>query len=241
MTDWSKYKFHASSIGNLMTEPRSGPGLSETCKAHLLECWIEETYGRKKEITNRYIEKGTNCEEDSITLYSRNTKKFYRKNTETLENDFIIGTPDLYEGGDIREATVIKDIKSSWSLYTYFANFTKPINKDYAWQISSYCELSGATSGGLVYCLVNTPENLIWKEKDQLKWKMGIIDPSASELYKAACDEIERAMTYDDIPNEHRTVEFEIDLKKYPMDTVYKRIKECRKFLSELKLHPEMK
>lgn len=236
--DWMNYKFHASSIGEIMTDPRSGTGLSETTKTHLLECWIKETYGREKDISNKFIEKGLAVEEDAITLYSRNTRTYYQKNTETLENEFIIGTPDLYEGLDIRRATSIKDIKSSWSLFTYFAVFVKPVNKNYAWQLSSYCALSGAESAGLVYCLVNTPESLIWKEKDQLKWKMGIIDPDASPMYMQACEELERAMVFDDIPNEHRHVEFAIDIKKYPIEDAYERIIDCRKFLSKLKLNP---
>lgn len=236
--DWMSYKFHASSIGKIMTESRTKEPLGETCKKHLLECWIKEKYGREKDISNKYIEKGLAVEEDSITLYSLNTKKFWKKNTETLENEFIVGTPDLYEGETIKTATAIKDIKSSWDLYTYFANFVSPINKDYGWQISSYCALSGAKYGGLVYCLVNTPEQLIWKAKDKLKWDMGIIDPSASEMYQQACNDLEKAMTYDDIPREHRHVEFEIDLTKYPIENAYERIQECREFLNKLKLIP---
>lgn len=236
--DWMNYKFHASSIGEIMTEPRSGPGLSETCKAHLLRCWIKETYGRDKDVSNKFIEKGLAVEDDAITLYSRNTRTYYQKNIETLENEFIVGTPDLYEGLDIRRATAIKDIKSSWDLYTYFSVFVKPINKDYAWQLSSYCALSGADKAGLVYCLVNTPEQLIWKEKDALKWKMGIIDPSASDIYMQACEELEKAMVFDDIPMEHRHVEFAIDIRKYPIGNAYERIMDCRKFLSQLKLYP---
>lgn len=241
MTDWSTYKFHASSIGKIMTESRTKEPLGETCKTHLLECWIKETYGREKDITNKYIEKGLAVEEDAITLYSLNTKKFWKKNIETLENDFIVGTPDLYDGEAIKNATAIKDIKSSWDLFTYFANFVKPINKDYAWQLSSYCALTGAESAGLVYCLVNTPQELIWKAKDRLKWDMGIIDPSASTVYQMACDAIDKDMTYDDIPREHRHVEFEIDITKYPIEAAYERIELCRTFLSKLKLQPEMK
>lgn len=238
MIDWTTYKFHASSLGHLMTEPRSGPGLSETTKAHLLECWIKEKYGREKDISNKYIEKGLAVEEDSITLYSLNTKKFWKKNTETLENEFIVGTPDLFDGETIQSASAIKDIKSSWDLYTYFANFVKPINKNYGWQLSGYCALTGSDSAGLVYCLVNTPEQLIWKAKDKLKWEMGIIDPSASPMYQQACDDLEKAMMFDDIPREHRHIEFEIDITKYPIEKAYERIQECRKFLSQLKLIP---
>lgn len=236
--NFNNYKFHCSSIGKIITNPRSGPGLSETTKKHLLECWIKEKYGREKDVSNKYIEKGLAVEEDSITLYSLNTKKFWKKNIETLDNEFIVGTPDLFDGETIKTASAIKDIKSSWDIFTYFANFVTPINKDYGWQLSGYCALTGAESAGLVYCLVNTPEQLIWKAKDKLKWEMGIIDPSISEVYQQACDALEKAMTFDDIPREHRHVEFVVDPAEYPIESVYERVIECRKFLNQLKLIP---
>lgn len=235
--DWMNYKFHASSLGKIMTPSRTKEPLGETCKKYLLECWIKEKYGREKNITNKYIEKGLAVEEESITLYSLNTKKFWSKNTETLWNDYLIGTPDLFEGRTLKEATAIKDIKSCWDLHTYFSVFVEPIDKSYGWQLSAYCALSGAESAGLVYCLVNTPENLIHKEQDSLKWKMGIIDPSASPLYEQACDALYKEMTFDDIPREHRHIEFEIKKEDYPIKNVYEKIKICRKFLSELKLN----
>jgi len=64
-----------------MVEPRSkNELLSETTKKYLREVMIYEKYGRKKDISNKYIEKGLAVEEDAITLYSRFTKVFYKKN-----------------------------------------------------------------------------------------------------------------------------------------------------------------
>jgi len=99
---FDSYKFHPSSLGLIMTESRTKEPIGETAKAHLLQCWIEETYGRRKDISNKYIEKGIAQEEDSITLYSLVTKKFHKKNTEAISNDFFVGTPDLYDGTSIR-------------------------------------------------------------------------------------------------------------------------------------------
>jgi len=113
--DFSEHKFHPSSLGKLMTPAKAKDDLlGETCKEALLEIWIEETYGRRKDITNKYMEKGTLQEEDSITLYSLVTKTFYKKNTDQVSNDFLIGTPDLYKGETIMTAEEIKDIKTSW-------------------------------------------------------------------------------------------------------------------------------
>lgn len=230
MGRFDNYLFHASSLGDIMTNPRSGRGLSETCKAHLMECWIQETYGREKDIDNKYLRKGLEVEEDSITLYSRARKKFFRKNTEVLSNEYIIGTPDLE---DEQEDEII-DIKSSWDIFTFYANIYKPVNKSYAWQISAYTTLKKRKSGRLVYCLVNTPAHMIEKEKQQLMWKMGVIDPDAHPLYLEACEKIEKQMTFDDIPLERRYIEFMINPAHYPIEKAYERIEECREFLNAL-------
>lgn len=81
MTNADNILFHASSSGNLMVEPREKAAkergdLSETTKKFLIEVFVENKYGREKEISNKYIEKGLKVEQDAITLYSRHTKKW---------------------------------------------------------------------------------------------------------------------------------------------------------------------
>lgn len=224
--DFANYKFHCSSLGVIMTESRTKDPLGETCKAHLLECYIEAKYGRHNEMTNKYVEKGNMVEETSITLYSRCTKVFYKKNTETFENEFIIGTPDIITAGDV------KDIKSSWSIWTFFKNIHAPMNKTYKYQVNGYMDLLDRPAGKLVYVLENTPDVLIEQEKSSLRYKMGIIDPDASEVYQAACVDIDKNCLFDDIPLSERYIEF--DVPKIDMEKVYERIKLCREFLNKL-------
>lgn len=129
-----------------MVEPRSkNELLSETTKKYLREVMIYEKYGRKKDISNKYIEKGLAVEEDAITLYSRFTKVFYKKNEKQLKNEQITGTPDLYEGDNIESASLILDIKSSWDIFTFFNSKLDALNKDYYWQLQGYMALTGAT------------------------------------------------------------------------------------------------
>src|SRR5690606_5805153 len=69
------WKPRASQLGRIMTGSRDKTDpLGETCKAYLMEAYIEEVFGREKEISNKYFEKGLAQEEDGITLYSRVTK-----------------------------------------------------------------------------------------------------------------------------------------------------------------------
>jgi hypothetical protein len=234
--DFINYKFHPSQLGLIMTPPKlKGEILGETCKSALLEIWIEETYGRKKDITNKYMEKGTIQEEESITLYSLVTKTFYKKNIEQVSNDLLTGTPDLYKGESIMTATEIKDIKTSWDLFTFFGVFGKPINKKYEWQMQGYMNITGAKDSGLVYCLVDTPLHLIEDAKRKLQWAMNIIDPEAHPEFQAQCEQIEKNMTFSlDIPKEHRWVEFKIQSKTDMVEEMKEKLPLCRKWLNDL-------
>lgn len=228
--NFDNYKFHCSSLGALCTDPRSGSGLSETTKGELLDIWICEYWGRTKPDTNKYIEKGLSAEEDGITLYSSVTNTFYAKNIETFENEFIIGTPDIIQD------SIVRDIKCSWSMHTFYSNFKKPINKAYKLQINGYWDLiPGCLGGKLVYVLINTPDTLIEQEKSKLRYKMGLIDYDSNGIYKMAEAEIEKNSIFDDMPDDKRWIEFEIP--KIDMQAeVYDRVPAWRKFLNDLTL-----
>lgn len=235
--DYSNIKFRASSNGKLMTDPRTKEAkdkgeLSETTKSYLLEKFIELKYQRRKDITSKYIEKGLAVEEDSITLYSRVEKVYYKKNETKLENEYITGTPDLFIGTSIENAEVIIDIKSSWDIWTFFKTKREKLNQDYYWQLQSYMALTGAKQARLVYCLVNTPPNLVYDEMNKLKWKMGVTDPDTDEHYKLACEALELQMNYDDIPLSERVHEISVERNDLDIARLYQRISDCRKYLA---------
>jgi len=235
--NFDNYKFHPSSLGKIMTPAKTkGDDFGETCKEHLLECWIEATYGRRKEFSSKYTEKGTLVEEDSITLYSIVTGKFHKKNTETIVNDFFVGTPDLFDGPDIHHATVIKDIKSSWDIFTFHATMAKPMNKMYIWQLLAYMDLTGATESGLVYCLVDTPEHIINDAKRKLQWNMGVSDPTAlhNTEFLRQCDQIDFNMKFSDIPKEKRYIEFVMKRNQEMINDAHDQVIKCRQFLNSL-------
>lgn len=235
MKPFDNYLFHPSSLGRIMTNGRNkNEVFGETCKAHLMECYVSHMYGRTKDITSKYLEKGTEVEEDAITLYSRVKRKFFKKNKDEITNDFFIGTPDLFEGESIRSADIITDIKSPWDIFTFYNVLSKPINKDYQWQLLGYMDLTGAKVGKLAYCLVDAPLKLINDAKRKLEWSMGVIDPDADENYQAACEELEKLMTYGDIPIEERWIEFTVDRDDEMIKEAHDKIVLCREFLNEL-------
>lgn len=238
--DFSTHLFHPSSLGKIMTSARvkSDP-LGETCKKALVACYIEAKYGRKKDISSKYIEKGLAVEEDSITLYSRVRKVFFKKNAEQIKNDFFIGTPDLYIGESLQSAKTIIDIKSSWDIHTFFNVFVSPINSDYYWQGQAYMDLTGADTFKLAYCLVNTPETLINDAKRKLMYNMGAIDDQLPEVVEALAA-LEKEMVFDDIPKEERWIEFTIPRNDEDIQAAKDKIKYCRAFLNTIANQPEL-
>jgi hypothetical protein len=216
----------------LIAKKNAKPELSATCKTELINIWVEQTYGRKRNISNKYIEKGLAVEEDSITLISRLKKKVYFKNDERIFNEFTNGEPDLYEGVSIRKADMILDTKSSWDIFTFFHSKTQPINKDYYWQMMGYMDLTGAKEARLVYCLINTPDTIMNDEKRKLLWKMGVLTED-SPLYQKACAELEKAMTFDDIPMEDRAFEQIVARDEDQIAAMHDRAIQCRQWLRQ--------
>lgn len=226
--------FRCSSLGHIMVEPRSkseGP-ISEGCKTHLIDKYVSEQFGRNTEIFSKYTDKGNEVEEDSLTLFSRVKGQFFKKNKEKVFNDFICGTPDFYEGPSLQKATVIRDLKSSWDIFTYFRAKHKDLNKLYYWQLQGYMDLTGAEVAYLNYCLIDTPQPLVNDEKRKLMWKMGATtdqDPN----YIEACKEIDKLHTYSDIPMEDRMFEIRVDRNQADIDRMHQRVLDCREYMEK--------
>lgn len=92
-------KFRCSSLGKLMTEPRSkseGP-LSVGAKTYIRELAAQEIFGVEFEISSKQIEKGIEVEGDSIDLLNSVRGLSLVKNVERRSNDFITGECDLFD------------------------------------------------------------------------------------------------------------------------------------------------
>lgn len=125
-----EFKIRCSAIGQIMTEARSkSEPLSETTKTYLLEWWVGEKYGRTKDVSNKYIEKGLAVEEDSITLLSLTDRAMYLKNEKYYSDEHLTGTPDIVTADEVI------DIKSAWDIWTFHKSKFGPITKAYWWQV----------------------------------------------------------------------------------------------------------
>jgi len=155
-----EFKIRASASGKLMTNPRSkSEVLSKTTITYLQEWAKQEVYGVRKSISSKYLDKGNAVEDEAIDYAAQELGwLFASKNEEYFEDDFFCGTPDV-----ILEDKII-DIKSSWDCFT-FPLFEDDIpNKDYYYQLQVYMHLTGKRKAELVYCLMNTPDELAYED-----------------------------------------------------------------------------
>ena len=206
--------------------------LSDTCKTHLVQSYIFEKYGRVKDITTKEMKKGILVEDNSIQLFSIVDGNLYQKNEERIKNDFIIGTPDLYDGEDIYSCNEIIDIKSSWDIFTFLSNVEEELPDTYYWQLMGYMALTGAKIGTIAYCLTNTPEEIVLQEKYNLLRNMNVVTEEDIK-YKKEVEKLERNRYFDDIPIEERVLTISIDRNEDDIQKIYQRVEKCREFLAE--------
>jgi hypothetical protein len=206
---------------------RDNPELSTTCKSYLIECYVTERYGRQKDVYSKYMEKGLAVEEDALTLYSLVKNQFFKKNEENLSNEYITGCPD------IREFKHVRDIKSSWDIFTFFNSRITKIDSGYEWQLTGYTWLDNADSATLAYCLIDTPDTLINKEVNKLMWDMGATTNETPAFLEAKA-KLEHSMRFSDIPRTERIHEKLVLRDDRKINQIPDRVKECREWLNEL-------
>ena len=214
-------KIRASSISKIMPGVRKD-WLKGT-EDYLRELWVSQKYGREREISSKYMSKGTIVEEQSLDLLSVLEGKFYVKNEEQFENDWITGTPDIVE-------PELRDIKSSWSLFTFHKTLSEGITDDNYWQAMAYMDLTDSDVCYIDYCLVDTPEQLIDYEKRKI-----IYDPQTddSAWYNRKCKEVERMCKYSDIPREERCETFVVERDEEKIKLIHERVEMCRDWMKK--------
>ena len=214
-----------SALGKIMIEPRSkSEVLSQTAKTYIQELVLEDMYGIKKEFSSRYTDKGLIQEDESIELAARVLDlPFCIKNDEYFENDFIKGTPDLVLDKEI------VDIKTSWdgSTFPWFAEELP--TKDYYWQLMGYMWLTGRKHGRIVYCLVDTPEDIVLDEIRRTSWKKFELEVS-DETEK----EVRSKHEFNHIPENLRVKEFKVEFSGESVNKIIEKIGAAKEYYSIL-------
>ena len=215
--------------GSLLEKKTAKPKLSPGAITYLKKIFKEITFQRTEELRSKYLDKGIIQEPVSIQMLQEFHGVEYHKNTERFENEYFSGEPDILEHSEVI------DIKSSWD-YTTFPMFDEELkNSDYYWQIMAYMDLTAKNKGRVIYVLVDTPQELIDSEKYRVSRDLGLVREELSFGLPDDLDfEIERNMTYEDIPQEGRIKEFLVYRNNAEIKLMKDIIDLARDFLVEL-------
>ena len=235
----NKHKFvaRASQIGKLMTNDRSGKKIGQTAITSLQEIVMFDKYGFVKDISSKYLEKGIQNEKTSIRL-AIDVLGWFDVDPDApqqrLVNDWITGQPD------INTKSKGADIKSSWSALTFpfFVDENECPNQIYFWQLQSYCWLTNKDSFDLVYCLTDSPEQMILDEINRMVWK-NLSNPIFAEYTQSEIEDhfdevVRKQMTFGNIPKEKRVKKFTIKADDESIEKMKSRIIECREIYDVL-------
>ena len=206
--------------------------LSKSCQAYLIKTYALEKYNRIKDIETKEMVKGIVVEDNSIELFSIMEGKIYEKNKTRLSNEMVSGTPDLFDGESIDQATRVIDIKSSYDIETFLKNVTQPLPSIYYWQLQGYLWLTSAKVGVISYCLVNTPESIVNQQAEYLLRKLDVATTD-NQRYQKEYAKMVRNMTFDDIPMEERIIRIEVERNDDDIEKIYKKVIKCREYLQE--------
>ena len=219
-------KIRCSAIGKLMSTPRTkGETLSETAKTYIQDLFKEKELGIAREFWSRYTDKGIQMEDEAIDFAGQVLGwDFVVKNEQGYENDWITGTPDVIT------KDLLADIKCSWDGNTFPLFDTELKNKDYYWQLQGYMWLTGLEQSELVYCLMNTPHQIVEDEVRRAHWKAGLIDEDL-DLREA----VQSQHTFDHLPNNLRVKRFIIRKDEEAIEKIKEKVELAREYYEQLK------
>ncbi len=208
-----------------MTSPRSKSEiLSQTAKTYVEEQVLQAKYGIVKTFNSRYTDKGNLVEDESIKLASDVLDLgFILKNDEHFSNDWVMGTPD------VNTNDILLDVKSSWDATTFPFFATEIPTKDYYYQLQGYMWLTGKQKSLLVYCLVNTPLDMVQDEIRRAHWNANLLEESLDLI-----DEVQKRHNFDHIPDNRRVKVFEVERDDEVIEQIKERVELCREYYETL-------
>ncbi len=220
--NFDNYKFRPSSLDHLITKSEI---LSETAKKVLNKIFIKDQYGiDEDDLTSLAVMKGTTQEDDSIDLYRKFSGNWCKKYVgDKIQNDWIIGTPDL-----ILKNKIV-DIKTSYDIFTFTDITEKDGLSRYQWQVRAYCWLLNKPAGELAFC--NTSHSPEFLEREFKKRSWGMDEKQLFDLENW----LQKRFVYDGITIQNRVKIFQVNFNPVSdVQLLQKRLTMCREYLNSL-------
>lgn len=201
---------------------RDNPELPTGAQTYVKTWMKEKLFNRKKEWKALVVEKGLACEPMSISLLGKILEQDLQKNDEFFENEHAHGFPDIVTGD------IVRDIKSSWDLFT-FPMFDKELTKqEYWWQLQGYMWLTGLKKAALDYVLIDTPMPLVELDLKKLYYQSG---GRAEDWNPEQHELLLPNYRFDDIPEKLRVKTYLFDFDHTVPQQIKDRVELCRKFI----------
>lgn len=221
-------------LGDLIARRDSKPELSAGAKSYCKR-WLKEQapfYNRRAEFSNKYTERGIECEPASIELLSEamNYGMIAKNEQHFYDDEHIIGTPDVLLPG------IVEEIKTSWSWQTFPLFETEQPEAKYEYQVQGYMAITPRHRAAISYCLIDTPEQFIDREALMVSRKAGF-DEVDMELY----DEVRAKMTYGALPLSMRFKRWEYERDNAVIAQIRTQVELCRVYIANELAGPFMK
>jgi len=204
---------------------RDNPELPVGAKSYCKTWLKKKLFNRKQDWKAIVVEKGLQCEPASIELVSMVTGIEMSKNEDWFENDFIQGTPDILT------ADCVRDVKSSWDLFTFPMFDDELPKKEYWWQLQGYMILLGLNKACLDYTLIDTPMPLVMLDLKKLYYQSG---GKADEWNPAQYESLMPNYRFDDVPPKMRLKTFEFEKAEWAEEQINARVILCREYIHTL-------
>lgn len=207
------------------------PPLSKTTISSLIRQYGWLVYNKKvaqKGDALSFLKKGTDMEGEAVELLSKIDKTEYTLITETISNHYLVGRCDIF----CPEKDKIIDTKISWNVNAFLKARTTPLTAKYWYQMQGYMELYNVNNAEVAFLLLNTPPELIEREKMKLinRFMIGEID---REKYELDMENIESAFTYGNLPIKKRYFRYKLKREPQIFEKVYNKVQKARVWLQE--------
>lgn len=209
--------------------------LSDTCIEYLMEVYAWVTAKKKplkEQFEQQQMRKGKLAERDSIDLLSVIDGILYTKyDGERIFNDYLSGLPDVFAGDDIMQASKITDIKTCWDYPIFLKKINNGPDNGNKEQVQGYCDITKSPEGCVAFTLVDMPEIMRSDFKRKMFYEGEYISEESPDFLEK-WGELERSMTFGDIPRHQRVFKIPIEpFTDYERQKIYDRVKICREWL----------
>lgn len=256
-TKWTDTK--ADRVKSLQKKEKGDDQLSSGIITHLDDVFRAVFWKRRRNLSNKYLDKGLLVEQDILDLASKIDGEFYIKNDERFANEFLEGEWDNFD-------KKVRDAKANYDLKTFdeaeLTSLYENQIKGYSWLVKDKYGLDHYPDGELIYGLVNNPLHHIQNETTRQYYANG--NPSDdNEKWIETKRQIERNMIFDidlfrrdyphyqfentvldfDIPAIFRLKKFEVKTTEEDIDNIKRRVLLCRLYLvnKEIEIYEKLK